>query len=89
MQDPEDEWASIAQAAEALGVSKVNVYDKVARGLVPVATVGKTTLVSRRWLDLASTLRPEPASPPGMCRPRVFDWRRALDLFGEAGDAAA
>jgi len=88
VQDPEIEWASVAQAAEALGVSKVNVYDKVARGLVPVATVGKTTLVSRRWLDLAAGLRRDHASTRS-CRAPVFDWDRALDLFREEGDAAA
>jgi hypothetical protein len=88
VRNPENEWASVAQAAEALGVSKVNVYDKVARGLVPVATVGKTTLVSRRWLDLAAGLRRDIASPRN-CRAPVFDWDRALDLFREVGDDAA
>ena len=45
------EWISVAQIQEILGISRTKAYELIATGEVPAVKIGRALRVNRRQLD--------------------------------------
>lgn len=71
MKAASEDWATVAQVRDALGVSTKTIYNRIDAGDIPAHQVGRTFMIPRSWLEAA-------ISAPQVCH---TDFRAALDAF--------